>query len=270
MQDAYTILVTGSRNVDAGKTTFATGLVSHVDGIGVKPRAGNDYWYDYDTVGPTLSEGRLVGKDAKRLAAVSSGSIDAEELNPLHRLWRPIRSGSGDIFGREGSEFLVDRVGSEFVLNGVVDLPDAVLDGLPLSDARSVESLEEINQLMESRHRPALRSVTSLLSEYDRVVVESYADVARPIRDVDVDAVAVVGGGSVEVYDGDRFCRAATVASGSPSMGRLEERVSDVTDLLEPEGRDSLPPMVSTERSDPETVASRYENAYRDLLEIAE
>ncbi len=64
-----TILVAGSDRVDAGKTTFTVGLLAHHDAVGFKPRAGNDFWFDHDDAKRALSEGRLYGKDAKRLAA---------------------------------------------------------------------------------------------------------------------------------------------------------------------------------------------------------
>lgn len=43
-----TLLVAGSERVDAGKTTFALGLIASLDGVGFKPRAGNDYWFHHD------------------------------------------------------------------------------------------------------------------------------------------------------------------------------------------------------------------------------
>ncbi len=38
------LLVAGGDRVDAGKTTFSTGLLARTDAVGFKPRAGNDYW----------------------------------------------------------------------------------------------------------------------------------------------------------------------------------------------------------------------------------
>ena len=269
MADTYTLLVAGARNVDAGKTTFATGLVRKIGGIGFKPRAGNDYWYDFDTVNARLEDGRLVGNDAVRLAAASAGSPSAESLNPLHRLWRPIPSGSGTIFGREGSEFLVDRVGDRYVVNETTTLPAELSSALPLEDAVGVSTLEEINRLMADQHQPAVDRLRPRIEEEERVVIESYADVARPIRGIDVDAVAVVGAGSARIYDGDRYCRAAEVASGGPALGRLEERVADVVDLLDPIETVQLPPLEQSVRDDPRATATAYEPAYERLIEAA-
>lgn len=266
MAGEWTILVAGARNVDAGKTTVATGLVDALDAVGLKPRAGNDYWYDYDTVTATLRDGRLVGKDATRLAAATPESLDAETINPLHRLWRPLDQGSGAIFGREGSEFLVDRVGDRYVINGRTDIPEPVQEGLALDGAPRVESLAEMNELMREAHQPTLQEVRPIIEGRDRVVIESYSDVARPILDLEIDAVGVVGAGTLRVYDGDRYCRAASVTSGTPALGKLEERVGDVVDLIDPVETHSLKPLPAERRSDPAAIANAYAASIDSLL----
>lgn len=269
MPGEYTVLVAGSRQVDAGKTTLATGIVHGLEGVGLKPRGGNNYWYDYDTVQARLSEGRLVGKDATRLAAVANEEVVAEKINPVHRLWRPISSGTGAIFGRETSEFLVDRVGVNFVVNGETKLPSEVVDMLPLEDAFVVNSLQEMNELMVERHQSALQTVRPIVEERDRVVLESYSDVARPIRDVDIDVAAVVGAGTVDLFDGDRYCRAASVVSGTADLGQLEERVGDVVSLIEPAESYQLQPLQRSKRTDPATVADVYSDFIDGIRQIA-
>lgn len=265
MPGGPTVLVAGSRNVDAGKTTFTVGLVDELDGVGIKPRAGNDYWYDYDSVSAAASAGTLVGNDAQRLARASAGDLQPTAINPLHRLWRPIPHGTGGIFGRERTEFLVDRVADEYVVNADVDIPAEIRQGFDLADAIRVESLAEMNEVMRKRHRPALDRVRPLLETDRPVVIESYSNVARPLQDVAVDAVAVVGAGRLAVFDGDRYCRAAEVASGSADMGRLEERVGDVVDLIRPVATTELPPLTSDRRSDPSAVAAAYADAFDAL-----
>lgn len=269
LPDSLTVLVAGARNVDAGKTTVATGLVHSLVAFGVKPRAGNDFWYDYDAVSRELEAGRLVGSDARRLAAASKGSVEPEAINPLHRLWRPLDRGSGSIFGREQTEFLVDRVGGDYVVNATIDLPAAVTSSLPLEDAHRVESLEAMNALMADLHRPAVERVRPLLEGQDRVVIESYSDVARPLRDVRVDVVAVVGAGTLRLFDGERYCRAASVVSGGPDLGQLEERVANVVDLLDPIRRLDLAPLGSAARADPNAVAAAYADEFEAIVDAA-
>ncbi|WP_440006307.1 ATPase [Halomicrococcus sp. SG-WS-1] len=262
------LLVVGSDRVDAGKTTFTVGLLDHVDGVGVKPRAGNDYWFDHDDVREAVGEGRLYGKDARRIAAASRGDLAPEDVNPVHRLWQPSPGPDSGLLGQSRREFLVDRVGDGFLANETAALPEFVRRHLPLGDAASVGSLAELNDRTEKRHLPHFRALAERIREADRAVVESYSDIARPIRNVEFDAVAVVEPRRVRAYDGERFDKACDVADGSPRDGALEERVEDVVDLLDPAAVESLPPLSDAERSDPAAVASAYENAYEALLSV--
>jgi predicted P-loop ATPase/GTPase len=263
------LLVAGAARVDAGKTTFSTGLVDHVGGRGFKPRAGNDHWYDNGDVRRAVSAGRLYGKDAKQLAAASTADRRPEAINPVHRLWRPAPGPGKGLLGRENREFLVDRVRGEFVVNGTVDLPADVRAGLPLEDATVVESLEAANQVMADRHVPAVEALAEDVAAADRAVVESYGDVALPIDGVAFDAVAVVEPRRLRVYDGDRFERTCEVAAGSAREGQLETTVEDVVSLTDPVATTALPALSPDERADPATVADAYEVAYDAVLAAA-
>ncbi|MFT4946508.1 MAG: putative P-loop ATPase/GTPase [Natronomonas sp.] len=265
-----TLLVVGSDRTDAGKTTFSTGLVARTTAVGFKPRAGNDYWFHHDDYRAAIERGRLYGKDARRLSAASPGSLDPSDINPVHRLWRPA-DGSG-LLGQEGREFLLDRAGEQYVINGQADLPDSARDQLPLSDGVVVDSVRELNQVMKRAHVPALTELGRSIEATDRAVVESYSDVARPIRGIEPDAVAVVDPGRARIFDGSRFVKACSVASGSEGSfhGRLEERVSSVIDLADPVETTSLPALTADKRHDPEAVAAEYGDAYDALLAVAD
>jgi predicted P-loop ATPase/GTPase len=264
-----TLLVAGGSRVDAGKTTFSVGLLARTGAVGFKPRAGNDYWFDHDDYRDAVDQGRLFGKDARKLAATAPGEREPEDINPVHRLWRPAPRGGSGLLGREDRTFLLDRVGDRFVVNGGVELPDSARESLDLDDAVRVESLPEFNEAMASLHVPAQEALAEEIEAADLAVVESYADVARPLGDVDPRAVAVVEPGHVGVYDGPRYEKACQVASGGYQTGRLEEKVPDVTDLLDPVARVTLPPLRNAERTGPQTVAGAYEDAYDALLDAA-
>ncbi len=263
------LLVAGGSRVDAGKTTFSTGLLSHTGATGFKPRAGNDYWFDHDDVRRAVSEGRLYGKDARRLAAASNGDVDPEDLNPVHRLWRPSPGGGKGLLGREDREFVVDRVGESYVVNGTVELPEIVRDRLPTESATVVDSLSELNRAMETLHVAAFQQSRERVSETDRAVVESYSDIALPLREFEPDAVAVVEPGRCRIYEGERYVRARQVASGSAHEGRLEERVGDVTELVDPAASEGLPALPKESRTSPRAVEDAYAPAYERLLDVA-
>ena len=271
------LLVAGDARVDAGKTTFAAGLLAALDGaVGFKPRAGNDYWYDHDDAVAALSDGRLYGKDVATLAAAGDTDLQEEQLNPVHRLWRPTPDRTG-MLGEAGRTFLVDRVttpdGPSFVVNGVAEreglLPDPVAKSLPLDDALRVEGVERFNDVMAERYLPAFERVTEWIAETTPGVVESYADIALPVTGIGFDAVAVVAPTRVRLYDGSWYLKADEVASGSRREGQLEERVDRVTEMIEPVSTHTLQPLNSDERDDPTRVADAYADVYESLLDVA-
>jgi len=267
------LLVAGGSEVDAGKTTFTAGLVERTGVRAFKPRAGNDYWYDHDNYRRAVASGRLYGKDAERLAAASPGEVRPEAINPVHRLWLPAPGGGTGLLGREGRAFAVDRVtdpagGEGYVVNGTVELPSDADDGLPLEGAAAVRSLPELNDLMARHHTPALSALGERIDEREAALVESYADIARPLSGVVPDAVAVVEPRRCRIYDGERYARACEVASGSAHEGRLEERVDSVVGLLDPAATVPLPALSGEERADAGTVADAYADAYEELLAV--
>ena len=262
------LLVAGGRDVDAGKTTFSVGLLARTGGIGYKPRAGNDFWYSHDDLLAAAEDGTLSGKDARRLAAASTGVESPAAINPIHRLWRPVPGGVGGVLGQDGREFLLDRVGDTYVVNGRASVPEKIREPFPLGDAIEVSTLPEFNDVMASHHREAQAALTGEIAERSLAVVESYGDIARPLQSLSHDAVAVVEPGRMRVYDGERYDKGCAVASGSASegTGRLEERATDVCELIDPVAVCSLPPLSKDERDDPRAVAEAYGHAYDELL----
>jgi predicted P-loop ATPase/GTPase len=267
------LLVAGADRVDAGKTTFSTGLLERIDGVGFKPRAGNDYWFDHDDYERAVADGRLYGKDAKRLAVASATAVAPEDVNPVHRLWRPAPGGGTGLVGRADRAFVCDRVGDEYVVNAAADVPASAREALPLESATRVDSVAELNAVTRDRHLPAFRALAEDVAACERAVVESYADVAMPLTDLAVDAVAVVEPGRVRVYDGARWGEACETADegsdGDPSTGALERTTASVVGALDPVASVGLPALAGTTRADPGAVADAYEVAYDALLAAA-
>ena len=263
------LLVAGGDRVDAGKTTFSTGLLARVGGVGFKPRAGNDYWFDHDDYREAVEEGRLYGKDARRLAEASVGEIEPEAINPTHRLWRPAPGGDSGLIGGSRRQYVLDRIGDDYLVNADADVPESAREHLPLDGATVVDSLDAFNEAMAERHLPALARLRDLIDRMETSVVESYGDIALPIEEVAFDAVAVVEPERARIYDGGRYGKGCSVASGSARDGSLEQRVSDVLELLDARETVRLPPLASAERAEPERVAAAYEPAYDALLSVA-
>ncbi|SEH58355.1 Predicted P-loop ATPase/GTPase [Halopenitus malekzadehii] len=299
--ESPTLLVAGDSRVDAGKTTFSVGLLATLsadgaDPVGVKPRAGHDFWYDHDDFRAAVADRRLYGTDARRLAAASdrglanrsdstgSTPVAPEFINPLHRLWRPTPGRTG-LLGEADRTFLCDRLGGAgngdptLVVNGAAEeaglLPPTVADRLPLSEAPRVHDVSGFNEVMASSYLPVFeRFAAAVAADPGPVVVESYGDIALPFEAgagagdaPTIDAVAVVAPTRVRVYDGGRYRRACTVAAGSAREGALEEHTDAVTSMVEPLGTVDLPALPGDARSSPDRVASAYADAYTTLLE---
>lgn len=271
------LLVAGGSRVDAGKTTFSVGLVDSIDGAtGYKPRAGNDYWYDHEDAMAALRSGRLYGKDIRRLVEAAGVDGPEERYNPVHRLWRPTPGESG-LLGESDRTFLVDRVrtaeGDRFVVNeAAIDdglFPEPVAESLPIEAAIGVRSVEAFNRLMAEQYVPAFERLRDRIVADPPAVVESYGAIATPTDGIDFDAVAVVDPTRVRIYDGDRYLKARSVASGSLQEGRREEPVDRVVDLVDPETTVRLPALSSAERADPAAIVDAYRPAYDEFLSVA-
>lgn len=259
------VLVTGSARVDAGKTTYSLGLM-HTHGMpGFKPRAGSDYWYHHTTYQTATSEGRLYGRDARRLADATPGPHQVETINPLHRLWRPTPA-ADDFIGPPDRQFLLDRLGqNDYIVNANTDLPRSAHETLPLTAATRVHTIEDLNRVTEQRYLPALAALVEHINMTDAAVIESYGSIARPCTGLDLDYAVVVEPGRARVYAGPRWLKACDVVGGSAFEGRREQRVSDVTALLEPVATVDLPPLASDELASLERIADAYATAYDHL-----
>lgn len=265
------LLVAGSNQLDAGKTTFSVGLVERTGAVGYKPRAGNDFWYSHDDVLAAAEDATLYGKDARKLAAAGSDSVSPPDINAVHRLWRPTPGGVGSVLEQDGREFLLDRAGDTYVVNGTTTIPDVVRESFPVESAIAVESLAAFNDAMERYHQPVQAELRSEIEARPLSVVESYGSTARPLSELEHDAVAVVEPRRARIYDGHRYDKGCSIAGGSPgpNRGTLEERVTDVTDLIDPVETVALPPLPATVRDEPAAIAEAYESAYDALLSAA-
>lgn len=267
-------LIAGSTQVDAGKTTFATGLAYWLSAPAYKPRAGNNYWYDHDTVLESIQSGTLLGGDIVSLTNASPENISPTQRNPIHRLWIPTPGPGKGILGQTRQDMLIDRVTisdqDHYIVNGTIELPGILRESLPLESAIEVNYLEELNQIMAEYHRTALNDVLGDIRHQSNPVVESYADIARPLANLVPEVVAVIEPRRCQLYRGDRFANACDVAGSSPFEGQIETRIERVLNLIDPIFEHSLPVLTGTDRSNPKQIAAEYDVIYESLLSVTE
>jgi len=262
------VLIVGLKEKDAGKTSLALALLAYLkekglNACGFKPRAGNSVWYDYDVVHEALSQGRLYGKDAKLLKAVSpfgsdAGAIVEEFINPFHRLWAepPLIDPITQI-----PYFILDRITlwlKEGVRNLVVvneALPveyrcnDAIVEKLSAKafGIYHVRNLDMLNKLTERYYDLAVELVYQKMNkQYDCLVIESYSDIALPWKGLrDLNAVLGVKPGQISVYKPEKYLAAVQLAASTYSQEELA--TSRIVELVKPIKEVRIPPFRSEE-----------------------
>lgn len=262
------VLVAGSRQVDAGKTTFTRGLIASTGAPAYKPRAANNRWYDYDAYRQALDAGVLYGKDARLLAAAHGSTVAPETINPIHRLWQPIPDPTGGIHEQPYRQFMLDRVGDTYVRNANAELPAELEAALPLAATETVGSLREMNDTVERRYLPTIERWENRVNDDPVAIVESYGDIAMPVQAVEFDIVAAVEPGRVRFFEGRRYGRAATAIPRTPREGTMEPVVEDVIAEIRCLGEADLPPLAADVRQEDESIADAYGEAYDTLLDL--
>jgi predicted P-loop ATPase/GTPase len=254
--DYRKVLVSGLKEVNAGKTSVARALLGLMqdEGLkpcGFKPMAGNDLWYDYDVVQEALSQGRLYGKDSKLLKEASNTILWEEAISPVHRLHGiPSDSPSYVLDGNRG--FIADRVSiwndgqrQITILNnrypGIRDLWDHLRKLLAHSNkVVRVSNAEELNSVTKAYYGRAVESAHTIIAKsHDSIVYESYSDVALPWSGiVGLDAVLLVEPGHIYCYDPDRYMSALRIQGSILNEGTTGR----IAPLLDPQGTLTVPP----------------------------
>ena len=262
--DNYKALIVGLKEKDAGKTSFALALLAYLreEGInasGFKPRAGNSVWYDYDVVHEALTQGRLYGKDAKRLSSASAYSSVSttqieEFINPIHRLWaepsciNPIS---------QIPDFILDRV-TLWYKDGVKNLVvenEALSADYNNADFRNIRAnastiypvrdLKTLNTITERYYSLAVElAYKRMLAQHEYVVIESYSDIALPWNGLnDLDIVIGVKPGQMLVYEPKKYLAAVQLVTTTYSQEEI--RTARIVELIKPLKVVNVPPFRS-------------------------
>jgi len=264
--DNYKALIVGLKEKDAGKTSFALALLAYLreEGInasGFKPRAGNSVWYDYDVVHEALTQGRLYGKDAKRLSSASAYSSVSttqieEFINPIHRLWaEPSRINPSS----QIPYFILDRITLWYkagVKNMVVE-NEALSADYNNADFRNIRAnastiypvrdLKTLNTITEKYYSYAVElAYKRMLAQHEYVVIESYSDIALPWNGLnDLDLVIGVKPGQMLAYEPKKYLAAVQLVTQTYSQEEIS--TARIVDLIKPSKEVIVPPFMSEE-----------------------
>lgn len=257
------ILVVGLRDFSAGKTSIALALIRflremNVNVCGFKPKAGNNVWYDFDTVYEALNQCRLYGMDAKVLKENSQTDLPEEVISPVHRLWgMPPLNMEKTIF--EVPFFIVDRVTLCENLNaqrhyvvvnesfpfehGVENLIERLCQ--KASGVIRISRLEELNRVSGLYDRAIYEANKMVESEHELIVYEGYSNNALPWNGIKdwISLVIAVEPGRIYAYDADKYLAGVQLREGL----RKEVTANDVCGLLKPLKVIKVPPYRSGE-----------------------
>lgn len=256
MKPVCNLLVVGLKEWEAGKTTVAQALLlglqdRGVNAAGFKPKAGNTLWYDYNVVYESLKQGRLYGKDSKRLKEASYTDLPEELITPIHRLWATpphhLKQNLATL-----PYFIVDRVTlwqeknlEMAVVNDTLPFSygrESLVDNLYKADTevRHVSNVKELNEVIKGYYPRAVElAYNRISSQHEAVVCESYADIALPWKGLkNLDLVLAVQPGYVQAYSPEKYLSAVNLSA----KRRREQRTREVLGLLKSIETVKVPP----------------------------
>ncbi|AOL17012.1 ATPase [Sulfolobus sp. A20] len=229
------ILVNGLLPNDSGKTTFSLSLIRLFRQVGIelfplKPMAGHNAWYSFNTLIRSEELGALAGNDA--LKYYDETKKDIRKINPFAVLFIPIdleKLGFNvslyNLMMDYGFPYLIrfsdciTGIDSYFVnSNAELYSPKPLLrfiNNLSLKfNARSSNSLR---QLIDSSPYNIDVCVEITFKENENVIIESYNDSSSPTnRSADVDYVFIVSPAKAFLVKGDEFKKALSLYSIPP------------------------------------------------------
>jgi predicted P-loop ATPase/GTPase len=281
MKGVNGILVVGLRDFSPGKTSAALALIrflreKNVNVCGFKPKAGNNVWYDFDTVYEVLNQCRLYGMDAKLLKENSQTDLPEEVISPVHRLWGmpPINMEKTIV---EVPYFIVDRatlcetrhVQRHYVIvnesfpfeHGIENLVDGLCQ--KAYGVIHISGLDELNRISGLYDRAIYEANKMIESEHELIVYESYSNNALPWNGIKkcISLVIAVEPGRIYAYDADKYLAGVELREGL----RKEVTANDICALLKPLKIIKVPPYRSRELH--EKLKEKIDSIIKDYIE---
>jgi predicted P-loop ATPase/GTPase len=234
------LLINGLLTFDSGKTTFASYLLKELKNIGLKffplkPIAGHNGWYSYDTLLRSKEVNALVGNDALKYYdimgidvrlinpfAVLLLPIDLEKLNYKMALYEQLMDNGYPIMIRytdtNGNDYYY-AIEPKLIINSLRD----ILEDLYTTFKPTIISDECIkNKVNESSY--IVDNNVKFLLKKNNIIIESYNDALAPTSSsVNVDLMFAVMPGKVFMINGDRLNRILNLLSFPPWIIRTKE-----------------------------------------------
>ncbi|AWR94602.1 ATPase [Acidianus brierleyi] len=234
------ILVNGLLTFDSGKTTFASYILSELKNTGLnffplKPIAGHNGWYSYETLLKSKSINALAGNDALKYYNITG--IDVRLINPFAVLLFPVDLEKLDYkisfyeqLMENGYPVMIrytDVNGNDYYY--AVD-PGLVIDSLSdiLEDLyNTFKPIIVSNRCIRNKVNESSYIVDNNVKEFlkkDNIIIESYNDALAPTySSLGVDVMFAVAPGKVFMIDGDRLRKILSLFTLPPWIIRTKE-----------------------------------------------
>lgn len=236
------ILVNGLLSFESGKTTFTLFLLRELKNSGLnvmplKPVAGHNAWYSYNTLIRSQELGILVGNDA--LKYYDETHIDIRKINPFAVLFAPAdleylqyNIDYYNLLMNSGFPVLV-RISCEkdeyYGVNYHGIVPKSLsraLDQLFGQFSPRIISLNEIREMIDSSWKIADLCMAKTFNSDEVLLIESYNDAASPTSlSIYVDVVFAVAPGKAFAIKGEEFRKVISFLLRPPWLIRTSELI---------------------------------------------
>lgn len=234
------ILVNGLLTFDSGKTTFASYLLTELKNIGLnffplKPIAGHNGWYSYDTLLKSKAVKALAGNDALKYYditgvdvrlinpfAVLLFPVDLEKLNYKISLYEQLMENgypvmirytdvnSNDYYYAISSSILIDSLD-----NILMDLYNMFKPTI-VSERVIKDKVNESSYLVDNNVKNFLKK--------DNTIIESYNDALAPTySSINVDIMFTVSPGKIFILYGNKLKKISNLFTLPPWIVRTRE-----------------------------------------------
>jgi len=238
------ILVNGLLSLDSGKTSFSLSLIRLFYQVGVKlfplkPVAGHNAWYSFNTLLRSEELGILAGNDA--LKYFDETKYDIRKINPFAVLFVPIdleklnyNVSLYNMIMEYGYPYLI-RI-SDCNSNTDTYLVNSSAESyVPKPLLRFVSNLalkfhakpsDKLREVIDMSPQLADSCVINIIRTNPDVIIESYNDSASPTYySTDVDYVFIVSPAKAFLIKGEEFKRVMSLFSISPWNVRVSSLI---------------------------------------------
>ncbi|WP_338603839.1 ATPase [Sulfolobus tengchongensis] len=229
------VLVNGLLSLDSGKTTFSLSLLRLFDQVGLKffplkPIAGHNAWYSFNTLIRSEELGVLAGNDA--LKYFDETKYDIRQINPFAVLFVPIdlekvnyNVSLYNMIMEYGFPYLIrisncNDAADNYLVNNNASayISKSILKFIEnLASKFNAKPSDRMREIIDMSPQLVENCISETFRKYENVIIESYNDSASPTYySSNVDYVFIVAPAKAFLVKGEEFKKAISLFSIPP------------------------------------------------------